>query len=67
MIDFRQTTTVPKNFDIEKVLTENHNVQVDNNVLVVIGITTAVLVIALSIYIAKEEAKKHNKFRIVVN
>lgn len=67
MIDFRQTTTVPKNFDIEKVLTENHNVQVDNNVLVVIGITTAVLVIGLSIYIAKEEAKKHNKFRIVVN
>ena len=67
MIDIREYTTVPKNFDFELAITENHRVQSNNEMLVVIGITTAVIVIGLTIYVANEQHQERIKYKIGVN
>lgn len=67
MVDFRYVTTIPKNFDIERTLAENQRVQSNNEMLVFIGITTAVIVIGLAIYVANEHHKERVKYKFVVN
>ena len=67
MIDIREHTTVPKNFDFERVIAENHRVQSNYEMLVVIGITTAVIVIGLTIYVANEQHQERIKYKIDVN
>lgn len=67
MIDIREYTTVPKNFDFERTLGENHRLQSNNEMLVFVGITTAVIVIGLAIYVANEQHNERIKYRIVVN
>lgn len=67
MIDIREYTTVPKNFDFERVITENHRVKSNNDMLVFIGITSAVLVIGLTIYLANEHQKERIKYKFDVN
>ena len=67
MIDIREHTTVPKNFDFERAIAENYRVQSNNEMLVVIGITTAVIVIGLTIYVANEQHQERIKYKIGVN
>jgi hypothetical protein len=65
MVDFRNHTTVPKNFDLEKTLVENHRVQTNNEVLIYIGISAIILVIGLAIYNTLEQRKNQIKYGIV--
>ena len=67
MIDIREYTTVPKNFDFELAITENHRVQSNNEMLVFIGITSAVIVIGLTIYVSNELHKEKIKYKIGIN
>lgn len=67
MIDFRNYTTVPKNFDYERTLAENHRLKSNNEMLVFIGITAAVIVIGLTIYVANEQHKQTLKYKFLVN
>jgi hypothetical protein len=67
MIDFRSYTTVPKNFDFERTLAENHRLKSNNEMLILIGITAAVVVIGLTIYIANEQHQEKLKYKFVVN
>jgi hypothetical protein len=64
MIDFRHTTTVHKNFDLEKTITENESIRADNKLLVIIGISAAAFIIGLSIYYANEEYKHQKKYTV---
>jgi hypothetical protein len=64
MIDFRHTTTVHKNFDFEKTITENKSIRADNKVLVIIGISAAAIIIGLCIYYANEEYKHQKKYTV---
>lgn len=66
MIDFRSYTTVPKNFELEKALAENYKVQTNNEIIIFIGITTVVIALGLSLYIANEQHKNKIK-RMNVN
>jgi lipoate-protein ligase A len=67
MIDFRNYTTVPKNFDYERTLAENHRLKSNNEMLVFIGITAAVIVIGFTIYVANEQHQERIKYKFVVN
>jgi lipoate-protein ligase A len=67
MIDFRNYTTVPKNFDFERTLAENHRLKSNNEMLVFIGITAAVIVIGFTIYVANEQHQEKIKYKFVVN
>lgn len=64
MIDFRHTTTIHKNFDLEETLAQNKSIQADNKVLVILGISAAVLLIGISIYFANEQYKQQNKYTV---
>lgn len=67
MIDFRSYTTVPKNFDFERTLAENHRLKSNNEVLNFISVTAAILVIGLTIYVANELHQEKIKYKIDVN
>lgn len=67
MIDFRNYTTVPKNFDYERTLAENHRLKSNNEMIVFISITAAVIVIGLTIYVANEQYQERIKYKFVAN
>jgi hypothetical protein len=67
MIDFRTYTTVPKNFDYERTLTENYRLKSNNEILIFLGITAAILVVGLTIYVANEQRQEKLKYKFVVN
>ena len=67
MIDFRSYTTVPKNFDYERTLAENHRLKSNNEILIFIGITAAILVVGLTMYVADEQRQEKLKYKFVVN
>ena len=67
MIDFRNYTTVPKNFDYERTLAENHRLKSNNEMIVFIGITAAVIVIGFTIYVANEQHQERIKYKFVAN
>ncbi len=67
MIDFRTYTTVPKNFDYEKTLAENHRLKSNNEMIVFIGITAAVIVIGFTIYVANEQHQERIKYKFIAN
>jgi type IV secretory pathway TrbD component len=67
MIDFRNYTTVPKNFDFERTLAENYRLKSNNEMLVLTGIIAAVLVIGLTIYIANEQHQEKLKYRFIID
>ncbi|MEY3501046.1 MAG: hypothetical protein RL308_2718 [Bacteroidota bacterium] len=66
MIDFRTYTTVPKNFDYERTLAENHRLKSNNEILIFLGITAAILVVGLTIYVANEQRQEKIKYKIDV-
>jgi len=65
MTDFTTITTIAKNFDIEKTITENKSIKADNKVLVIIGISAAAIIIGLSIYYANEQYKHQKKYTFI--
>lgn len=65
MVDYRNHTTVPKNFELEKTLVENRRVQTNNETLIFIGISTTLIVIGLALYITLEQRKNQIKYGIV--
>jgi hypothetical protein len=66
MIDFRSYTVVPKNFDFERTLAENHRLKSNNEILIFLGITAAILVVGLTIYVANEQRQEKIKYKIDV-
>ena len=66
MIDFRTYSTVPKNFDYERTLNENYRLKSNNEILIFLGITAAILVVGLTIYVANEQRQKKIKYKIDV-
>lgn len=66
MIDFRNYTTVPKNFDFERTLAENHRLKSNNEILIFLGITAAIVVVGLTIYVANEQRQEKIKYKIDV-
>lgn len=67
MVDYRNHTTVPKNFELEKILVENRRVQTNNEVLISVGIITSLIVIVLALYIDSEQRKDQTKYGIDIN
>lgn len=67
MVDYRNHTTVPKNFELEKILVENRRVQTNNEVLISVGIITSLIVIVLALYIDSEQRKDQIKYGIDIN
>lgn len=67
MTDFTTITTVKKNWDFEKTAMENHSLRENNEVLVIIAISTVVLVASLYFYIISEQDKNQNKYSVVLN
>ena len=64
MTDFTTITTMAKNFDFEKTITENESIRADNKLLVIIGISAAAFIIGLSIYYANEEYMHQKKYTV---
>ena len=67
MTDFTTITTIAKNFDIEKTLTENQSIREDNNALASIGISAAFIILGIAIYLANEEYKDRQKYLFIVS
>lgn len=67
MTDFTTITTVNKNLDFEKMITENQSLRKNNEVLVLMVISTVVLFTSLYIYIINEQDKDQNKYKVVLN
>jgi hypothetical protein len=64
MTDFTTITTIAKNFDIEKTITENQSIRADNKVLVIIGLSASIIIIGMSIYYANEQYKHQKKYTV---
>ena len=64
MTDFTTITTIAKNFDIEKTIIENQSIRADNKVLVIIGLSAAIIIIGMSIYYANEQYKPQKKYTV---
>ncbi len=64
MTDFTTITTIAKNFDIEKTIIENQSIRADNKVLVIIGLSAAIIIIGMSIYYANEQYKHQKKYTV---
>lgn len=67
MIDFRKITMIPRDLNIEKMVSDNHLLRKNNEVLVIIAISAVVLFTSLYIYLINEQDKDQNKYKVVLN
>jgi len=67
MIDFRKITMIPRDLNIEKMVSDNHSLRKNNEVLVIIAISSVVLFTSLYIYLINEQDKDQNKYKVILN
>lgn len=60
MTDFTTTTTIDKNFDFEKISSENHSIRKNNTLIILIA---AVLAVGFTFYNIREQYKSQKSLQ----